>query len=123
ERWEQRDRLAPGAHVDGPGQALDALAPEECWRLLGTQQIDRLSFSAQGGLPVIVPVNFTVDGETVVFRTGRGPKLTAATRGELVAFEADEIDVPSRTGWSVVVIGQARVVEDVDERRRLDGLG
>lgn len=123
ERWEQRDRLAPGARADGPGQAIDAIAPDECWELLAGAEIGRLSFGAHGGLPVIVPVNFTVDGETIVFRTGRGPKLTAASRREIVAFEADAIDVESRTGWSVVVIGQARVVTSETERRRLDALG
>lgn len=123
EHWEQRDRLAPGARPDGPGQAIDAIAPPECWELLATQQIGRVSFTAQGGLPVIVPVNFAVDDETIVFRTGRGPKLTAAKRGEVVAFEADSIDVGTRTGWSVVVIGRAEVVTDDADRRRLDTLG
>lgn len=123
ERWEQRDRLRPGAHPGGPGQLLDAVEPDECWHLLATQRIGRLSFTAQGGLPVIVPVNFVVDDETIVFRTGRGPKLTAATRGELVAFEADDIDMVARAGWSVVVIGKARVVTSETEHHRLASLG
>jgi nitroimidazol reductase NimA-like FMN-containing flavoprotein (pyridoxamine 5'-phosphate oxidase superfamily) len=123
EHWQQRDHLAPGAHPAGPGQLLDAIASKECWNLLAGQQIGRLSFTAQGGLPVIVPVNFVADDRTIVFRTGRGPKLTAAARLEVVAFEADQIDIETRTGWSVVVIGQAALVTDWSERQRLDSLG
>ena len=123
EHWEQRDHLAPGARPGGPGQLLDSIAAEECWDLLASQQVGRLSFTAQGGLPVILPVNFVVDGETIAFRSGRGPKLVAAARREIVAFEADQIDADCRTGWSVVVIGQASLVTNAAQRRRLDALG
>ena len=123
ERWEQRDHLAPGARPSGPGQLLDAIAPDECWELLASQQIGRLAFSAQGGLPVVLPVNYLVDDQTVVFRTGRGPKLTAAARREVVAFEVDQIDVETHTGWSVVVIGQAALVTMPGERARVEALG
>ena len=122
----QRDRLAPGSRpdaADGPGGVLEAIEPEQCWQLLATQPIGRLSFTAHSGVPVIVVVNYAVDGQTVVLRTGRGPKLQAAARGELVAFEADDIDPATRTGWSVVVLGKAQVAADPASRRRLAGLG
>ena len=41
--------------------------------------------------------------------SGPGPKLQAAQRGELVAFEVDEIDVHHRSARSVVVTGRATV--------------
>jgi uncharacterized protein len=109
---QQRARVAPGARSEDPGQ-----------HLLATQPFGRLSFTAHSGVPVIVPVNFAVDGKTLVLRSGRGPKLDAATRGDFVAFEADEIDVANRTGWSVVVIGQAGLATGAAERRRLSGIG
>ena len=118
----QRTQLAPGAQPGDPGQVLEAIEPWQCWDLLTTQPFGRLSFTGHSGVPVIVLVNYVVDGETVVLRSGRGPKLNAASRGDLVAFEADEIDVVGRTGWSVVVIGQAHVVNDAAERRRLSAL-
>jgi uncharacterized protein len=120
---QQRARVAPGARSEDPGQHLDSIDSERCWQLLATQPFGRLSFTAHSGVPVIVPVNFAVDGKTLVLRSGRGPKLDAATRGDFVAFEADEIDVANRTGWSVVVIGQAGLATGAAERRRLSGIG
>lgn len=120
---QDRERLAPGARSDGPGHVLEAIEPERCWELLATQPLGRLSFTAHSGVPVIVPVNFAVDDRTIVLRSGHGPKLTAAARRDLVAFEVDDIDIGSRTGWSVVVIGQASLVTESSQRRRLDALG
>jgi Pyridoxamine 5'-phosphate oxidase len=45
-----------------------------------------------------------------VFRTDPGSKLDAVAGGARVAFEVDAVDEGSRTGWSVVVRGQAAEV-------------
>ena len=58
-------------------------------------------------MPAAYPVNYLLDGEEIVFRTGEGAKLAAATRGVVVGFQADEIDVERRSGWSVLGVGQA----------------
>jgi nitroimidazol reductase NimA-like FMN-containing flavoprotein (pyridoxamine 5'-phosphate oxidase superfamily) len=60
-----------------------------------------------------------------VFRTDVGTKLEGIGPGSLVAFEVDEHDAQSHTGWSVVVSGTARDVTDTEdpdtlERLRLD---
>jgi nitroimidazol reductase NimA-like FMN-containing flavoprotein (pyridoxamine 5'-phosphate oxidase superfamily) len=74
-------------------------------------------------LPAILPVNFALDSDqTVVFRTGAGSKLAAATREAVVAFEADSFDTAAQSGWSVVAVGRSRVVEDTDEIERLSKL-
>ena len=44
-------------------------------------------------MPAAHPVNYLLDGEEVVFRTGSGTKLTAAARGIVVGFQVDEIDL------------------------------
>jgi nitroimidazol reductase NimA-like FMN-containing flavoprotein (pyridoxamine 5'-phosphate oxidase superfamily) len=73
-----------------------------------------------GGLPVILPVNFSeVDGD-IVFRTSKGTKLHAATERAVVAFEADAYDDAHRAGWSVLVVGRSRTVVDADERAALE---
>ncbi len=41
----------------------------------------------------------------------------------MVAFEADEFDVATRSGWSVVVTGRATVVTDPGEHDRLSQSG
>ena len=90
---------------------LEVLDRAECLRLLRTASLGRIAITA-GALPTILPINFRVDGERILFRTGVGTKLDAATRGAVVAFEVDELDPMYHSGWSVVVIGVAREVED-----------
>ncbi|WP_212612878.1 pyridoxamine 5'-phosphate oxidase family protein [Pseudonocardia hierapolitana] len=78
----------------------------ECLRLLATGMIGRVVFT-DSALPAAQPVTYLLDGEEVLFRTGGGGKLAAATRGAVVAFQVDEIDPSTRTGWTVLGIGEA----------------
>ena len=68
-----------------------------------------------GGAPVAHPVNFVKAGADVIIRTGPGGNLRAAERGDTVAFQADEIDLTTRAGWSVLLTGPASVVQNVDD--------
>ncbi|MFO7252209.1 MAG: pyridoxamine 5'-phosphate oxidase family protein [Actinomycetes bacterium] len=100
---------------------LRVLSRAECVGLLATAPIGRVVFTDRA-LPAVQPVNFTLDGETVVFRTGAGTRLAAAARDTVVAFEADAFDPAGRTGWSVTVIGHARAVTEPAEIERLSRL-
>jgi uncharacterized protein len=93
--------------VDSAG--LDVLGRDECMALLATVPIGRIVFT-EGALPAIQPVNFALDGEDVLIRTGVGSKLAAAARSAVVAFEVDRYDETTLTGWSVVLIGRAHAV-------------
>ena len=102
-------------------EGLELLDEEECLRLLSGATIGRVAVTI-GALPAIFPVNFTMSSGAVVFRTGEGTKLAAATDHAVVAFEADGWDALEHDGWSVLAVGQARVVTDpaeVDALRRL----
>jgi nitroimidazol reductase NimA-like FMN-containing flavoprotein (pyridoxamine 5'-phosphate oxidase superfamily) len=94
----------PDRPVDRNG--LEVLTHEECLILLGRATLGRVGLSI-GALPTVLPVNFRLVDGHVVFRTGVGSKLDAATRGAVIAFEVDEVDALSHTGWSVVVTGVA----------------
>lgn len=59
----------------------------------------------------MLPVNYTMDGEHVVFRTAPGSKLSAVGRAP-VCFEIDAFDRGAHTGWSVVVHGRLEEVTD-----------
>jgi len=72
-----------------------------------------------GGRPVVLPVNYAMDGDDVVFRTAEGTKLDAAVRGAPVAFEIDHTDRLYRTGWSVLVSGRAEVVTEAADLERV----
>ncbi len=100
------------------GRSLDALSRDECLTLLATSQIGRVVYT-EHALPAIRLVNFVLDGDTVVFRTGRGGKLAAAVGNSVVAFEVDNVDVQTQAGWTVTVIGHSREVTDNAELRRL----
>jgi nitroimidazol reductase NimA-like FMN-containing flavoprotein (pyridoxamine 5'-phosphate oxidase superfamily) len=110
----------PGDPIDHAG--LAALPFDACLRLLASVPLGRVGFHADGEI-VILPVNHAVEGQDVVFRAARGSKLTAAEEQELVAFEADDYDRQTRSGWSVLVTGRAVVVYEEAEIQRLDRLG
>lgn len=97
---------------------LVELGREECIRRLGLQAIGRLAIVVQEQ-PLVFPVNYALDGDTVVFRTDSGTKLHGASRGRRVAFEIDGIDPLYHEGWSVLVVGAAEEVTDPQELSRL----
>lgn len=116
ERRELTDGLNREAGAAG-GRQLVALTRDECLRLLATRRFGRLAFIHRAGLPLILPVNYVVDGGAVLVRSGPGPKMQAAERGDLVSFEIDDIDEGSRSGWSVIVTGKASRVRDEQRLR------
>jgi nitroimidazol reductase NimA-like FMN-containing flavoprotein (pyridoxamine 5'-phosphate oxidase superfamily) len=85
---------------------LVELGRAECLRLLAGQEIGRVVFT-DAALPAAQPVTYLLDEEEIVFRTGGGGKLAAATRNAVVAFQVDRIDSGTRTGWTVLGVGQA----------------
>ncbi len=100
---------------------LRAVSPAECLKLLTSVPLGRLVYT-QGGLPAVRLVNFHLDDDTIVFGTGPGEKFRAAERGDVVAFEADDVDFELHVGWTVTAIGHLSVVtndEAASLRRRL----
>jgi hypothetical protein len=100
---------------------LEILDREECLHLLEEATIGRLAFTSRA-MPVILPVNFYLDGDRVLIRTSPGSKLDAAIADAVVAFEVDDFDSFQHTGWSVSVTGYSRVVTDPDEVARVNEL-
>jgi uncharacterized protein len=96
---------AAGAQADGTMQVIPT---EECYRLLATHEIGRIGVNAEH-YPLVLPVNYGLDGTTLVIRTRPGTILRAAEHAN-VTFEVDEIDRETRSGWSVLVRGQAEEV-------------
>jgi hypothetical protein len=105
--------------MDTDRLALEHLSPDECMRLMGSVPVGRIVYTRQA-LPAVELVNFAlVDGD-IVIRTSAEGKLAAATRGAVVAFEADAVDLDGHVGWSVAIVGQARAVTDGEEIRCLE---
>ena len=104
------------AHTDHAG--LGILPFETCLEKLASVPVGRVGFLAAGEVEIL-PVNHVLDGQSVVFRTGTGSKLTGAGIGYPITFEADAHDTDGRYGWSVVVHGHAEVIDDEAEILRL----
>ncbi|MEI8406588.1 MULTISPECIES: pyridoxamine 5'-phosphate oxidase family protein [unclassified Kribbella] len=101
-------------HFDTAG--LEILTRSECLRLLGSVPLGRLVYT-DGGLPVVRLVNFVIDADTVVFASVDGDKLRAAERGDVVAFEADAVDLDRHLGWTVTSVGHLSVVPSEEAER------
>lgn len=93
---------------------LESLSEEACWELLRAGEIARLAVVV-GTQPDIFPINYLVDGQTLLVRTSPGTKLAAAVLNGRVALEIDDTDSATRSGWSVVVHGHAVEIEDLPE--------
>ncbi len=106
----------PGQPIDHAG--LETLALQDCLRLLASVPVGRVGFQADGEL-LVLPVNHVVDGQDIAFRTAHGSKLSAAEEQSLVAFEADDYDWETESGWSVLVNGHAEMVYEDAETQRL----
>jgi len=102
-------------------RSLEKLSKSDAVALLSTLSVGRVVFTV-GALPAIVPVAFAVHDDAVVMRTSLGSRLARAAPGGVLAFEVDEVDPTTRTGWSVVVTGVARVVADHAGRAAIDGI-
>ncbi|MGI5255929.1 helix-turn-helix domain-containing protein [Streptomyces angustmyceticus] len=94
------------------------LSPAECRERLSTHGVGRVAVTVDDA-PAVFPVNYTVAGEVIAYRTapGAGP---AAAAGHEVALEVDHIDDAFSQGWSVLVVGRARQVTEGPESRRLE---
>ncbi|MEV5379341.1 pyridoxamine 5'-phosphate oxidase family protein [Streptomyces nondiastaticus] len=116
-RGPYKDRAAPSQQPAGDRPLLAQLSEDECWQRLGTHGIGRVGLAASGPASVILPVNFLVDGRSIVYRTETGG--TAAADGERLAFEVDHTGAHDRRGWSVLIDGTAEHVTDPGTVERL----
>jgi nitroimidazol reductase NimA-like FMN-containing flavoprotein (pyridoxamine 5'-phosphate oxidase superfamily) len=107
--------------VEFDQNGLEILERSECMHLLARTAIGRIAVSS-GALPVILPVNFLLDDDRILIRTSAGTKLAAALANAVVAFEIDDVDTFSHTGWSVAVTGFAREITGPDDLARIRAL-
>lgn len=104
---------------DRPRRLLE-LSRDECLRLIAGASFGRIVFTSNA-MPAIRPVNHLMDGGAIIIRTRLGTAHRSAT-GTVVAYEADDIDPVTHTGWSVIVTGLAQLVRKPDEVARYERL-
>ena len=91
---------------------LREVSREDCLALLASKVVGRVAFCEPDG-PSVLPVNYVVDDGTVLFRTGPHASI-AQHLGQPAAFEVDEADEYTESGWSVLVRGHVEPV-DIDD--------
>ncbi|GAT67068.1 DNA-binding protein [Planomonospora sphaerica] len=120
--------LPPGRGPGAAGASLEKLDPNQCLHLIFPGGVGRVAFDDGGG-PTILPVNYVLHDNAVVFRTAAdgpfGENLRTGVPGVefKVAFEVDRIDDPNREGWSVLIRGGAHLVSSPDEQAAVEAAG
>lgn len=103
-------------HTDTP---ISRLTDAECWERLATQTLGRLVTHVRDIIDIF-PINYVVDGESIVLRTAEGSKLAEMMISEDVLFEVD--DHSESDAWSVIVRGKAQLLESAEEIMHADSL-
>ena len=104
--------------MDYDDEVTTELTLAECWEELRGDEFGRLAYLL-GGEINLVPVNYAVDQDTLLFRTAEGSKLLGVVMHPQVVFEIDRIGEEQAT--SVLVRGEARKLEE-DEAHRADNV-
>lgn len=100
---------------------LVMLDEHACRQRLGSTHFGRVALSI-GALPVVFPVHFALLDGDPVFRTDAGTKLAAASEGNVLCLEIDQVDPETHTGWSVLVTGPSEILEDPESLHRAAAL-
>ena len=89
-------------------------------QLISPGGLGRLAYSGRFGITVM-PVNYRIHEGSIVFRTEQDSPTDEDLRTGIagaeykVAFEVDDVDADARTGWSVLVQGDAHHVDSPEE--------
>ena len=92
-----------------PGHLKD-LDEEECRDLVSQHLIGRVAWCHPTDGPSVLPVNYRFDGRHIVFRTSPHTDLARHFSQGRAAFQIDEFDEYTQSGWSVMARGQAEIV-------------
>ena len=110
----------PGHGRAGRHPVLEELTKQQCEAHLAVGGVGRIVYSSNRG-PAALPVNFEFTDGEIVFSTNES-KAAAVAEQPVVGFEVDRVDESVSEGWSVLVSGRARRIEDPAENQRLSSL-
>jgi transcriptional regulator with XRE-family HTH domain len=115
--------VPPGQRCAAAHPVLASLSADECRALIAAGGVGRVLFVDADRGPVAVPVNYRMDGDDVVFRTGSGTRLADSLRDASVSFDVDHLDEALGEGWSVLLTGTVSVITEPDDLDRAGALG
>ncbi|HSZ42750.1 MAG TPA: pyridoxamine 5'-phosphate oxidase family protein [Trebonia sp.] len=100
-------------------RVIEELGEDECLELIATGGVGRIAYAGRFG-PAVLPVNYKLHDNAIVFRTTEHGPLDEDLRTGIegaeynVAFEIDELDCTACRGWSVLIQGPAHHVTEDD---------
>ncbi|EPH00264.1 hypothetical protein HMPREF1531_02372 [Propionibacterium sp. oral taxon 192 str. F0372] len=94
---------------------MNVIPEDSCWGYLASQEVGRLGVVSED-LPEIFPINYYVDGESLIFRSAEGSKMETLATNNNVVFEVD--NWTDEGGWSIMIKGTAERITDADELAR-----
>ncbi len=98
--------------------SVATLSREACLDVLASHSLGRLAVSAHA-LPAIVPINYSLRGDVIIFRALDNGMVARACDGSVVAFQVDNLGRDLSTEWSVLVVGLAALIASSDALRSL----
>ncbi len=115
--------LPPGQGGPARHSELEELTPDQCQAYIAAGGVGRFLYDDTRG-PVAVPVNYQMDGNDVVFRTGSSTRAGAeGADHQRVSFDVDHLDDALGEGWSVLLSGTASVITEPGELAKASALG
>lgn len=90
---------------------MDTLSQQEAKDVLEAAPVAHLGM-VDDGLPYVTPMSFVVDNGRILFRTMPGRKLDALRDNPAVCIEVSLYEDDSGDWASVIVTGEAEIVED-----------
>jgi transcriptional regulator with XRE-family HTH domain len=111
--------VPPGQRGAAKNPVLEKLTAQECQELIAPGGVGRFLFVEPRRGPVAIPVNYRMDGDDVVFRTGSHGSIADEGLGQQpVSLDVDHLDDALGEGWSVLVSGTASSITDPGELAR-----
>ena len=110
---------------------VGAVTRGEALSLLASVSLGRIVFT-ENAMPAVRPASHLVESDDIIARSHDGSAVVPAILGRIldgewdagperetvVAYEADDIDIDCKLGWSVVITGPATPVTDPGEIAR-----
>jgi uncharacterized protein len=110
------------ARSEGEAGRPEQLDRATCLGLIAGQQVGRLIFTI-GALPAVRVMNFALADQVILLRTSADATAARRLSDVIVAFEVDELDPATSSGWSVTVTGRASLVTDPETVARYREVG
>lgn len=98
---------------DASVDRLVELDEATCRQLLASHHIGRVAFNDDPA-PQVLPVNYVVRDNRVVFHTGEGVKHAAAEQRVCASFQVDGVNTERGSAWSVLLHGRLEPGDDIE---------